>query len=148
MSEVLVIGYGNILRGDDGAGRVVADEVKRWNLPRVKSHSIHQLTPELAEEISQVRMVIFVDASVCCSKFIEIRVIHPQCFNMDLVHTGNPSSLLFLSEYIYGNSPLAYWILIPAVIFDFDESLSSVTSVGVKSALDEIKSLVINSDTV
>ena len=61
---ILVIGYGNSLRSDDGAGCRVADIVASWDLPYVRSLTVHQLTPELAEPIAQSDLTIFVDACV------------------------------------------------------------------------------------
>jgi hydrogenase maturation protease len=60
---VLVVGYGNSLRGDDGvgwhaAGRLAAD-------PRLAGARVlarHQLTPELAVDVAQASLVVLVDA--------------------------------------------------------------------------------------
>jgi hypothetical protein len=56
----LVIGYGNSLRGDDSIGIKVAQMVADWHLPKVRSLSSHQLTPELAAELAQVDLTIFI----------------------------------------------------------------------------------------
>lgn len=53
-TSFLVISYGNQLRSDDGIGQQVSDEVERWNLPQVQVKSLHQLTPELADNLSKV----------------------------------------------------------------------------------------------
>ncbi len=45
MTKVLVIGYGNTLRSDDGAGKRVAELVAEWQLLNVRSLLVHQLTP-------------------------------------------------------------------------------------------------------
>lgn len=60
--KTLVIGFGNTLRGDDGVGPLVAEQVDTWNLRNVRSLSVHQLTPELAADIAQVETVFFIDA--------------------------------------------------------------------------------------
>ena len=60
--NTLVIGYGNTLCSDDGVGPVIAQQIARRNLPQVQSLAVHQLTPELASEISKVDVVYFVDA--------------------------------------------------------------------------------------
>ena len=54
----LIIGYGNTLRGDDGAGRRVVEALAD-TLPPGAAVSLHQLTPEWAETISHVDHVIF-----------------------------------------------------------------------------------------
>jgi hydrogenase maturation protease len=63
-TEWLVIGHGNELRGDDGAGPSVARAVASWHLPGVRTLAVHQLTPELAEDLAQTKRVVFVDAAV------------------------------------------------------------------------------------
>jgi len=62
--DYLIIGYGNTLRGDDGAGPRVAEVVAGWSLPNVRAISAAQLTPELAEALAGAEVVIFVDAQV------------------------------------------------------------------------------------
>ncbi len=60
----LVIGYGNDLRCDDGAGRAVADRIEAMALPGVEVRSVQQLAPELALDIACAETVVFVDASI------------------------------------------------------------------------------------
>ena len=71
----LVIGYGNDLRSDDGAGRVVADRLDALALPDVTVRSVIQLTPELALEIAKFDTVVFVDASVEVAETISTPVV-------------------------------------------------------------------------
>ncbi|MCF3625745.1 hydrogenase maturation protease [Planktothrix agardhii 1801] len=61
---ILIVGYGNPIRGDDGVGQAVITEVEQWNLTNVRSLSIHQLTPAVAAEMAEVDTVIFVDAAL------------------------------------------------------------------------------------
>ena len=64
MKRTFVIGYGNSLRGDDGAGPEVARRVMALDLPDAEVLEAHQLLPEHAEMISHYERVVFVDASV------------------------------------------------------------------------------------
>ena len=50
----LVIGIGNLLRGDDAVGPMLAT--------RVSGRCVHQLTPELAAELAPLERVLFIDA--------------------------------------------------------------------------------------
>ncbi len=63
-SLVLVIGYGNELRGDDGIGPHVVSELAALELPGVLTRIVHQLLPELAAELADTCLVIFVDAQL------------------------------------------------------------------------------------
>ena len=61
MSKVLVIGYGNTLRGDDAAGVKAAELISRHH-PEFEYIYLHQLVPELAEQIAERDFVFFIDA--------------------------------------------------------------------------------------
>ncbi|ACK64120.1 hydrogenase maturation protease [Rippkaea orientalis PCC 8801] len=140
--KCLIIGYGNSLRSDDGAGQKVAKRVAQWNLKNVSCIAIYQLTPELSEAISKVDMVIFVDA-LATSKKLEIQQLKVNSKITNLGHYSNPSQLLSLTKAIYNKLPIAYWILIPAINFDFGESLSIITENAIKLALEKIRKMIL-----
>jgi hydrogenase maturation protease len=141
----LVIGYGNSLRSDDGAGQIVASKIASWNLPNVRSLVVHQLTPELAEDLTNADTVIFVDAVISSkqnSEKIEIITLEGDDKYLNLGHTENPHSLLYLSKIIYNKIPKAYWILIPAINFEFGEKISDITKKGIEQSLEKIESII------
>jgi hydrogenase maturation protease len=141
----LVIGYGNTLRSDDGAGQIVANQIATWSLPNVRSLAVHQLTPELAENIANTDTVIFVDAVISSkqnSEKIEIKTLKCDYKYSNLGHLENPRSLLYLSKIIYHKSPLAYWILIPAINLEFGEQISSITQQRITQALKAIEKII------
>lgn len=143
----LVIGYGNTLRSDDAAGQQIAETVAEWGLEQVEAIAVHQLTPELAEPISIAQLVIFVDVYVASDGNTEVQLIEltglmaPETA-IGVGHTADPRSLLNLAQQIYGRSPQSWWILVPAVDFEFGEQLSLVTQQGVGVAIDRIKGLL------
>jgi hydrogenase maturation protease len=67
VTDVLVVGLGSEIRGDDGAGRDVAARVDALELPGVEVVSTIQLTPELAPAMAG-RDVVIVDAEVACDE--------------------------------------------------------------------------------
>jgi hydrogenase maturation protease len=153
--QLIVIGYGNTLRGDDGAGPRVAEIVAGWKLPQVRSLPVHQLTPELAAEITEAEIAIFVDVypatELAIAKPAEAEIrsipIHPSTYQHDTSvcegsgHAADPHSLLYLAEVAYGRAPTAWWILIPALNFEFSEQLSSLTTSGINKALQKIEQI-------
>ncbi|MDJ0632066.1 MAG: hydrogenase maturation protease [Xenococcaceae cyanobacterium MO_188.B29] len=141
----LVIGYGNTLRSDDGAGQRVAEKIARWKLPGVQTLAVHQLTPELAENIAQADTVIFVDAVATKDNSVSVKIqqLEAEDNNNSLGHSCNPRSLLSFTQLVYGKTIPAYWVLIPAVKFDFGEELSSLTERGIDIALRQIKTRLI-----
>ncbi len=141
----LVIGYGNTLRSDDGAGQKFAEKIAQWELSKVRSLAVHQLTPELAEDISQADAVIFIDAVATNSEnsiSVQIQQLQVADDDTSLGHSCNPRSLLAVTRILYGKVIKAYWVLIPAVNFDFSEELSSLTQRGIDIALNQVKQII------
>ncbi len=139
---VLVLGYGNPIRGDDGIGQTVATEVENWNLPNVRSQSLHQLVPEVAETLSQVDVAIFVDASIT-GETVELLAVEPlEKTELNWGHHLNPQSLLTLAKNLYNKTPEAWLISVPGVDFELGENLSETAKQGVTIALEKIKQLI------
>jgi hydrogenase maturation protease len=160
--KTLVIGYGNTLRGDDGVGSLVAEQVATWNLPNVRSLSVHQLTPELAVDIAQVEKVFFIDAwqvnhpqsppelgdlggeckavtTLPTSSQPRIERLFPSISPTSLDHAWSPSVLLLLAKTLYNADPVAYQILIPTIQFDYGETLSAITSNGLTWSIEVLR---------
>ena len=142
----LVIGYGNTLRSDDGVGQRVAEKIAQWELPGVRSLAVPQLTPELAENIAQADVVIFIDAIATKENPVSVKIqqLQAEDENTSLGHSFNPRSLLSITQVVYGKATPAYWVLIPAVNFDFGEKFSSLTKRGIDIALNQIRTLIRN----
>ncbi|WP_414752805.1 hydrogenase maturation protease [Anabaena sp. CCY 9910] len=136
---VMVIGYGNDLRSDDGIGKWIANEVDSWHLPSVESLAVHQLTPDLADSLASVNMAIFIDACLPVDGF-DVKV-QPLLAADDIdsnVHTGDPRSLLALTQALYGNCPTAWWVKIPGVNFEIGDRFSPTAETGKAIALVKI----------
>jgi hydrogenase maturation protease len=118
MAEILVIGYGNPLRGDDGVGCVIAEELAKRTgddpSSRVQVVACHQLSPEMAEEVADTRAVIFVDASVELRPGeVKVSSVIPDQFSPPaFAHTLKPSALLATASELFGQAPrLRKWEL-------------------------------------
>jgi hydrogenase maturation protease len=140
MSNILVIGYGNPLRGDDAVGQVVARALVSWHLPNVKVLSLHQLAPELAEDLAKVDIVYFVDACM------DITLEHPRVTEIQMSHStvnvshfSSPRDLLALTKQLYDCEPRAYIIEMPAESFELSEGLSAKARKGVKEVLEYLR---------
>ncbi len=116
--NILVIGYGNPLRGDDGFGYRVAERVPG-------AIAAHQLTPELMDAIARADRVVFVDAS-CEGEPGEIRrrSLSPQAGGCSFTHHLTPENLLAGSLALYGRAPEAEVITVCGADFSLSEKLS------------------------
>src|SRR5690606_3268607 len=102
-SNTLVIGYGNEWRADDGVGPEVARRIGRLGMPGVRVLSVHQLTPELAEDLSAVDRAVFIDA--CLEHQDEGLAIQSLAADDDgtlSTHVCHPRALLVLAGILYG----------------------------------------------
>jgi hydrogenase maturation protease len=147
-SPILVIGYGNALRGDDAAGQVTAERVAAWKMPGIETIAVHQLTPELAERLANAACAIFVDASVgpqnarASAAHVLVRTIGPGASSVMPGHTADPRDLLALAGAVYGHVPRAWCIHVPATQFEFGADLSPEAEKGVDVALRAIRAIV------
>jgi hydrogenase maturation protease len=141
MPDFLVIGYGNTLRRDDGAGIKAAEAVAALNLPDVRVITRQQLVPELAETISRARGVVFVDATADAATEVELRNLGPMDVTQVLAHSTDPRSLLALSKELFGSAPPAWSLAIPARDLDFGDSLSSEAESSITAAIEIIQQI-------
>ena len=139
--KTLVIGYGNTLRGDDGVGPRVAEQLEAWTREQMRALCVHQLIPELSAEIAQVEEVWFVDAWVGGAKPTVQTLTMTQTFPV-MDHGWQPEGLLHLAKMLYGAEPKAYHLLIPAQQFDYGETLSAMALSGLEWAVQTIKAAV------
>jgi hydrogenase maturation protease len=139
MSGVLVIGYGNELRGDDGVGPCVARIVASWQRPGLRALAVPQLTPELAEAMRDADCVVFVDATP--GERVEVRGVSAEASHSLLGHISDPGVLLALARQLYHCEPIAWLIAVPAARFDYGEGLSATAERGMKEAIRHIADL-------
>lgn len=137
--HLLVIGFGNTLRGDDGVGPRVAEAVEALHWPGVRTLVCTQLTPELAEPISQVRAVIFVDAAVDAPREVQLRPLLPAETSQLMAHAADPRTMLALARDVFGHVPQAWWLTIPATDLGFSEHLSATALHGLQRAIELIR---------
>ncbi len=143
--NALVIGYGNTLRRDDGAGPLVADAVAAWGIAGLTAWSVHQLTPELAESVSRADLVVFVDARHAQrNEKVSLTPVKPDPSSAGVIgHVSDPGVVLYLAEALYGRCPEAAWLItIPAIDLDMGEGLSAQAQSGVQEALARVADLV------
>lgn len=138
-SALLVIGYGNTLRGDDGVGPRVAEAVEAMAIPGVRVHVCALLTPELAEQISQARSVVFVDAAVDAPNVVRLQRIEARESPPVMVHAADPRTMLALARDVFGRAPRAWWLTIPAVELGFGEGLSPEARRGFAAAVGTLR---------
>ena len=148
-SKVLLFGIGNCGRADDGLGWAFLDNIKS-ELPENYDYEYrYQLQIEDAELASQYDTVIFIDAH---KHFFENGFNWEQCFsqatNSFTTHELDPTTVLYLTESIYGNKPNAFILGINGEKYSLDMGLSNVAEQNLLKAIhffkEEIRLQTIN----
>ncbi len=127
---ILLVGYGNPLRRDDGLGPALVEAlVGAGSAENMRTVICHQLTPEVAAEVADpaVTAVIFADASDLPDPQGEVLVqsLEPGPDVSSAGHCSSPESVLLLAEHLYGRRPPAWLVALPGSDFGFGEGLSS-----------------------
>jgi len=138
---LLVIGYGNTLRRDDGVGPRVVEAVGALRLPGVRTLICQQLSPEHSAPVSQAQTVIFVDAAVDAPWEVQWRQLAPGHSSQIMAHAADPATILALARDVFGHAPAAWWLTIPAVNLDFSEELTPTAEAGFHEAVRRIQAL-------
>jgi hydrogenase maturation protease len=125
--KIIVIGYGNPSRSDDGLGWHAAKRLsEESSSSQLEILTLHQLTPDLAEPLSRAARVVFIDASVegepatLRSRRVGPGGPPPSAFG----HHLTPDTLIALSGVLYGRAPEAFAFSVTGVSFDFGDTLS------------------------
>jgi hydrogenase maturation protease len=144
MARVLVIGIGNPLRSDDGLGWAVAEQLGAQIDENLQVLKVHQLTPELAEAISEVDLAIFVDAgahgtpgTLTCER------VSVTDADLRFSHDVTPATLIQVAMALYRKAPLAYLVCVAGKSFEHGESLSPEMVAGIPQVIAKIRELIV-----
>jgi hydrogenase maturation protease len=141
----LVVGYGNPLRSDDGVGPVIAGRLATD--PRFAGTVVlqrHQLTPELALDVSRADLVVLVDARSAApagSVAIE-RVDRASADGTTWSHHLGPASLVGLAGELYGRVAEVHVVSVGVGSLEVGEGLSPAVEAAVPGAIDAIAGLI------
>jgi len=116
--RVLILGYGNPGRQDDGLGPAVAEQIDALGLPHVTAYENYQLNIEDALEVADHDVVWFVDAA-----------------------RSGPSPFAFepLAHQYYGATPKAFLLGIRGYEFEFAEGLTIAGTENLQIAVEMLK---------
>ncbi len=134
--NILLIGFGNPGRRDDGLGPALAEAAREWNIPGVTVDSDYQLTVEDAAEAARHQIVLFADAATTGPEPFSITQIEPTndpgSFS---THSVAPQAVLALARDLFSAEPVGYLLAIRGYEFDqFDEGLSERASANLEAA--------------
>jgi len=148
---LLIISYGNPLRGDDGAGLLLGKqlekECRRQGID-VERLECHQLTPELVAELinPEVGSVVFTDTRIASPDSsglaIDIEQLTPQAGDQASGHYLDPQTLLLLADRLYDRQVPGWRITVPGLAFEHGERLSHITQRALEQAPTRLRSFL------
>lgn len=125
--EVVIIGFGNDLRGDDALGPMAGAFLQNLYEGRENIEVLIRtsLTPELAGVIAEAELVVFVD----CAAEGPVGVVRQQQITIEsteqsMVHFLTPAALLAWTHQLFGRVPEAWTYSVAGLSFDISEALT------------------------
>lgn len=141
--RTLVLGVGNTLRRDDGVGHAIVEALRQRDFPDAQVASVHQLTPELADDLSASDVVVFVDATVDAKDLVVATVQPEDTVSSPLDHATEPAGLVAFTRQQYGRAPEAWVVGIPAHDLGHGEGLSDKTLPYLKPAIEAVTRIIV-----
>ena len=153
MKKALLIGYGNPDREDDGVAwhilraislKLGLDAPQSYEDEFPESKQIDfafylQLTPEMAEDISEYEYVCFIDAHTgSIPEVVRLIDVESEFQHSPFTHHLTPQSLLSMCETLYKKKPDAALLSVLGHRFLFTRQLSEETTELVPQAVDLI----------
>jgi len=135
--SILIIGYGNPGRLDDGLGPIFASKVENWNLPNVTVEAGYQLSIEDAHLASIFDFAIFADAATNTQKAYYFRELKPQFSTAYTSHHLSPSNVLGIAHSLFESKVRGFELGIRGYAFnEFGEKLSQKATENLDAAIE------------
>ena len=145
--HILLIGYGNPGRLDDGLGPALAAKIEAAALEGLTVDSDYQLTVEDAFDVSKHDIVIFADAAVKGKEPFFIEEISSRSPMSLSSHSVSPEAVLYFAEKMFQSRARAFVLGIRGYEFNgFDERLSERAQKNLEEAFRFIKNIIKSGD--
>jgi hydrogenase maturation protease len=152
MKRILVYGFGNPGRQDDGLGPAFAEMVEKWardgHRPNIVCDSNYQLNVEDAQLISEYDIVVFADASVeeHIDHFLFDRIEACNAEVKYTLHAASPGYILELCREMYGKQPETRLMHIKGSEWAFIEGITPTSQRNLQIAFDHFCKWMKDSD--
>jgi hydrogenase maturation protease len=162
MKKILIFGYGNFDRQDDGVAWHILKKVAQQSGvetpegPEICSEFFTneidykfflQIVPEVAEDLTNYEHICFIDAHTgAIPEEIQFIALEPKFGKSPLTHHMPPETCLSITKDLYHHEPQAYLLSVRGYSFEFDRSLSektqSLADKGVQIICDWIDAII------
>jgi len=133
---VLILGYGNPGRQDDGLGPAASAQIEALGWPNVTAYDNYQLNIEDALDVADHDVVWFVDAARAGPAPFAVEALAPAAMLEFTSHLVRPEAILAMAHRYYGAAPQAFLLGIRGYDFEFVEALSASATDNLQLAVE------------
>ncbi len=143
--KVLLIGYGNPAREDDGLGPAAAQAIEKLNIEGVSVDSNYQLTVEDSASVARHDVVVFVDAAARGKNPVMFYELEPKRSESFTSHSVGPEAILGLTHDLFKVQTRGFMLGIRGYSFDmFKEEMTTEALKNLEAAVKFITPLLCN----
>ena len=144
--RILVYGYGNPGRQDDGLGIALVSQLQKWaekvGREDIRFDNNYQLNIEDADAISAHDLVIFADASEEDIEDFCLSVVDGDGKLSFTTHAASPAYILKLCQELFQKNPLVLLLHIKGYEWNFREGLSERAEENLQAAYEYMTGLL------
>jgi len=145
---ILLIGYGNPAREDDGIGPAVAEEIERLGIDGVDVDADYQLTVEDAADVARHDSVVFVDASMEGVEPFTFSRLTPGRNDSFSTHSVSPEAVLGLARDLFNAQTEGYMLGIRGYSFAmFRETMTPQARENIRKAVEFLVPILLMNGT-
>ncbi len=137
--KILISGYGNPGRQDDGLGPILIEKLEADNLAGIELDSNYQLNIEDAYDMAEARVVFFVDASIDCKEPFEFNKLDAESTITFTTHSMAPGSVLALCQEVFNKDVEAWVLAIRGYEWEFDAPMTAQAESNLEAAYSFIR---------
>lgn len=144
--QILVYGYGNPGRQDDGLGIALTQKLEAWvsenKITGIEFDSNYQLNIEDAAAIAEKDLVIFADASEEDIEDFCLSRVDGSSKVSFTTHAASPGYIVQLCEELFQKEPLVFLLHIKGYEWAFEEGLSERARANLDQAVEYMQTLL------
>jgi len=143
--RILILGYGNPGRQDDGLGPAAAGALSRLGWGNLTTVDDYQLNIEDALDVAAHDIVWFVDAAKTGPAPFCVHDVFPSATTEFTSHLLRPAALLKIAQDYCNRTPPAFLLAIRGYEFEFTEALTQGGQENLRAALSMLTASIARS---
>jgi len=145
--KILIYGFGNPGRQDDGLGVILSEEIEKWSsaegISNIQTDSNYQLNLEDAAGIADYDLVVFADASGENISDFLLEELKPSPAVEFTMHAVSPAFILHLCQQVFEKNTRAYLLHIRGYEWEFMAGITEKARINLEMANSHLKDFLL-----